>query len=223
MRIKHTVIGSLFIAGFALGLGFFVADDALAAQSPEGALVSDSQTIFLIKGGEKRPFRSPDVFHSHGNDFDDVVPESAEDRSLPVGAVMIFRDGTLVKGPSSPLVYLVTEGGKRPFVSENAFLGRGYSFNNVVTANEETFDDLPTGSELQNLGPIGDGGRHPAGTLVNDSGTIYELTVAGKKAFTSIDDFYSHGHNFSKVVLATTADRALPHEGIVPRRDIIKR
>ncbi|OGE76772.1 MAG: hypothetical protein A3C85_03490 [Candidatus Doudnabacteria bacterium RIFCSPHIGHO2_02_FULL_48_21] len=224
MQYKHFLRFSAFIlAGVVLMTGFFVAESAFAAQSPDGSLINANGTVFLITGGQRRAFRSPAVFFSHGYNFNQVGVPSSEDLALTEGPIMIFRDGTLVKGPDNELVYLVTEGRKRGFTSAGGFLGLGYSFDNVVVSNVETFADLTEGEEIVGAGPFSSSLRHPAGTLINDNGTIFEMTATGRRAFISVEDFYSHGHDFSRVVLAHDADRLLPVEAIVRRREVIIR
>lgn len=204
--------------------GFFVSspEAARAATNPEGTLVLANQTVFLISNWMRQPFRSEAVFYSYGYKFEDVNQALPGDLALPEGPVMVFRDGTLIKDPSNPLVYLVTEGQKSGFASESAFNSFGYNFSNVITADVETFADLPNGTDISGDAFAG-ALRHPAGTLVNDNGTIYEITPTGKKSFTSADDFYSQGYSFDKVVPASSADMSLPVEGIVVRREVVVR
>ena len=79
----------------------------------------------------KRPIRTPAVFFSYTNSFDDVF---TVDRSFnyPDGPLLGFKDGSLIKG-SPYTVYLVDSGKKRGFTSAAAFLGIGYSFSQVRT------------------------------------------------------------------------------------------
>jgi len=195
----------LILAGTVLTTGFFVANEAEAGVGL--SLVADSTgTVYLIDGGQRRPFRSPEVFFSNGFSFSQVAQATGTDLALPVGPIMIFRDGTLIKGPGDPLVYLVTNGIKRPFQSADDFHGLGYSFFNIVTANVETFADLPVGAVVSEART---GAAHPVGSLINDNGAIFLITPNGRSGFTSAEDFRSHGYGFNQVVPANTADRAL--------------
>lgn len=210
--------GTLVLAGFFVAILISTASpagQASAAISPDNTLIVDEQgTVYIVAAGERRPFRSAEVFWSHGYGFNYVVAASSEDSTLPVGPVMTFKDGTLVKDPEKPLVYLVSSGKKLGFSSADAFLGLGYSFNNVVTADNSTFTDLPEGEIISRAERA-----HPPGTRVVDpDGTVYETTATGRKGFSSAEDFLSYGTDFSKVVPANSADRALPFEGLVSRR-----
>jgi len=92
---------------------------------------ADSPTVYLMENRTKRPIRTPAVFFSYTNSFDDVF---TVDRSFnyPDGPLLGFKDGSLIKG-SPYTVYLVDSGKKRGFTSAAAFLGIGYSFSQVRT------------------------------------------------------------------------------------------
>jgi hypothetical protein len=183
---------------------------ASAAVHSDGCLVLSGGVVWLITGGTRRGFTSAEVFASHGNNFSQVVTATAEDAALPVGPIMTYADGTLVKGPNDPLVYLVAGGQKRPFVSGSVFTGLGYSFANIQQAPVNTFQDLPTGSNLDSSAIA-----HPAGTVVISGGAIWKMTGTGRMGFPSAAVFSSHGYMFSKVVAANSYDLAMADEGAV--------
>lgn len=58
---------------------------------------------------------------------------------------------------------------------------------------------------------------HPAGTLIQNNGTIYQINEAGKQRqpFDSAEKFFSHRLTFDRVVPANAADMSLP-EGSSP-------
>lgn len=202
-----------------LCLVFFIFSTVQAAPSPEGSLVVFNGTVYLIKGGQRYPFRSPEVFHSHGYQFGQVKPASSEDIALPEGTVMIYRDGSLVKAPDKPLVYLVTQSKKRGFNSAEAFFSLGYEFSNVVSSNPETFADLPEGEIIT----VNDSSvSHPSGTLVQHNGTVFLITPAGKKGFPSAEVFRSHGYEFRQVATANSLDIALPDVGFMESRSVLR-
>lgn len=210
MRTKFILLPFFLLAFSFLPLAAARAYEA----SLDGYLIVDQGTVYLVTAGFRRPFRSPEVFFSHGYKFSDASPAGAADLALPVGPVMIFRDGALVKGPSSPLVYLVAGEKRRGFTSAEAFLGLGYSFVNVVTANVETFADLIEGPVIGSSAAA-----HPAGTLVNDNGAVYLITASGKRVFTSASDFFSYGYDFKLVVKVNEFDRLLTSEAAMSARN----
>lgn len=126
---------------------------------------------------------------------------------------MTYADGTLVKGPSDPLVYLVANGQKRGFVSGSVFTGLGFSFANIQSAPVNTFSDLPTGANLESATE-----RHTAGVLVNSGGTVWKMTATGRMGIPSMEVFNSYGYSFAKVVAANSADTSAANEGVVTAR-----
>jgi hypothetical protein len=111
-------------------------------------LVLSGGTVWKITSGQRRGFTSAEVFASHGYNFGQVIAANSDDVALPVGPIMIYADGTLVKGPVDPLVYLVVNGQKRGFTTGAVFTGLGYSFANIQWAPINTFSDLPTGANI---------------------------------------------------------------------------
>ncbi len=188
---------------------------ASAAVHSEGCLVLSGGVVWLITGGTRRGFTSAEVFMSGGYNFSQVVSATAEDAALPVGPIMTYADGTLVKGPNDPLVYLVAGGQKRPFVSGSVFLGLGYSFANIQQAPVNTFQDLPTGSNLDSTTIA-----HPAGTRVISGGAVWLMTGSGRMGYPSGAVFTSYGIGFNKVVAANSYDLALPDQGAVSARAV---
>ncbi|MDZ4244181.1 MAG: IPT/TIG domain-containing protein, partial [Candidatus Doudnabacteria bacterium] len=214
---KQVVLG-IFAASLVVTGLLGSSQTANAAVSPDGSLVkAPGGTVYLIENGQRRPFRVPEVFYSHGFNFNQVIQATAEDLALPLGSLMVYRDGTLIKAPFDPLVYLVTNGQKRGFQSAAAFLGLGYSFNNVVTVDPTTFDDLPTGAAITSTGLPHD----PGAIVIFSDGTVYLITETGRKGFATAEDFLSHGYAFDQLVAANQADASLPFEGVMSRRTTI--
>jgi len=89
----------------------------------------DSPTVYLIENYTKRPIRTPAVFFSWTNSFDDVF---TIDRSFnyPDGPLLGFKNGSIIKG-SPATVYLIDNNKKRGFTSAQAYFGLGYSFSQV--------------------------------------------------------------------------------------------
>src|SRR3989338_4101236 len=82
------------------GVFYFLPGTALA-QPAEGELLLDKGTVYKVEDGYWRPFRSESVFRSHGYDFSQVRLATADDLQYKKdGWVMVYRDGTLVKGPN---------------------------------------------------------------------------------------------------------------------------
>ncbi|MBX4204971.1 MAG: hypothetical protein KW788_02140 [Candidatus Doudnabacteria bacterium] len=173
-------------------------------------MVLSSGTVYMVTGGQLRGFPSADVFTSWGNGFGGVQQATAEDLALPMGPVLVYADGTLVKGPNDPLVYLVASGQKRGFTTGSVFTGLGFKFSNIQSAPANTFADLPTGANLNSATE-----RHTAGVWVLDStGTVWRMTATGRVGLPSMAVFNSWGKSFATVVSANAADMAAAVEGV---------
>ncbi|MBI2607922.1 MAG: hypothetical protein HYW51_03800 [Candidatus Doudnabacteria bacterium] len=213
IQARRGLAGGLAISMILWSVSLFALPVAFAAPHGDNCLINESGTVYLVTGGQKRGYTSAEVFTSHGNNFGQVVAANSEDATLPVGPIQVYADGSLVKGPSDPLVYLVANGQKRGFVSGSVFTGLGFSFANIMSAAVNTFADLPTGANLESATE-----RHSAGVLVNASGTIWQMTATGRKGIASMSVFNSHGFSLAKVVTANSADLAATDEGLVEAR-----
>ncbi len=115
-------------------------------------------------------------------------------------------DGTLCKDSSSPAIYVIENGQKRPFASMAALTGQGYKLSNVKILD---ISSVPTGDPIQTATT-----RHIRGAVVLDHGTVYFLGASLRYAFPSAAVFASWGHTFSEVVPANDADK-LPDGPVV--------
>lgn len=175
-----------------------------SAASPD--LVLSGGTIYKIENNQKRGFPSPAVLFSHGYGFFDASPGVPGESA---GALMTYAEGALVKGTGAT-VYLISEGKKRAFASKQAFLNLGYSFKSVLADTEAIIGNVPDGAVIDESAAA-----HPAGTLVNDNGTVYLVDAMGKKGIPSVEVFNSYRFTFSKVVPANSADLTLTDLGLI--------
>lgn len=152
---KKAVAAGLALSTLMWGTALFALPVAYAADHGTGCLVNISGTVYVIDGNQRRGFTSAEVFMSHGYNFSQVVAGNSDDADLSVGSIMVYANGTLVKGPSDPLVYLVVNGQKRGFTSGSVFTGLGYSFANIQWAPVNTFADLPMGSNIDSTSTTG--------------------------------------------------------------------
>lgn len=173
---------------------------------PNNTLIKGANdvTVYLFQNGQKRPFGSPEVFQSWGDNWEKIVTVNDDLlRNLPNGSAMRFRSGTLVKGSQSA-VYVIEGKEKRRFCSGTVFESLGYSWSNIVTIGDAVLNSIPTGAQIctTNLFP------HPNETLVKtaDSGTIYKLILETRRAFPTAEVFLSHGYQWSQVVTISRSE-----------------
>jgi len=181
---------------------------AHAAVHATGTNVVSNGTVYFLDGSTKRPYTSAGAFLSYGfNSWSGVVAASPEDLALQTGAFVPPMDGSLINDNGT--VYLMTAGQRAGFTSASNFLGLGYSFSNVIAGDTSWM----TSAALINSTSI----AHPAGTLVNQAGTVYLMTATGKQGIPSLAVFNSWGYSFSKVAPANSYDAAVSMSaGIMP-------
>ena len=62
---------------------------------------------------------------------------------------VLFDDGTLLKTNSFPIVYLISNGQKRPFADETIFSNLGYNTKNVITVSSQFLSLYPIGEQIK--------------------------------------------------------------------------
>ncbi len=115
---------------------------------PDGTLIKypDEPGVYLIDDGQKRPFKSGEIFKQLGFKWGDVI-EIPLSEEYPTGEVITGRlDGTLIKYPNESGVYLIENSKKRPFKSGEVFKQLGYSWEDVIQIPKD--EHYPTGAVI---------------------------------------------------------------------------
>ena len=188
---------------------------ASSSGHPNGTLIIDNGTVYLVKNGTRYGFRDAAEYASHGYSFGQAVAANAQDMALPQAAfVQKALEGTLVLDSSdNTTVYMVgLNGTKRGFTSASVFTQLGYKFANLPKIN---LSDYPAGA------PIADSALpHPEGALVLQSnGTVWWVLGGTRQGFESTAVFNTYGFSWSKIVSANAADLALAEGSLVKFRD----
>lgn len=124
--------------------------------------------IFLIERGLKRPI-SEFVFQQRFGGTIGVNATPEQLANYPTGLPVPPVDGSLVKEPTDPTVYLM-EGGERHALSYLAFISRGLRFENVVTFSASEIDSYPRGRDASIFnGALMKAADHPAVFILNNS------------------------------------------------------
>lgn len=181
---------------------------------PNGTLVLDGKTIYLIKNGQRYGFRDPAEYQTYGYKFSQTVAANAQDLALPFDQknVMKAMAGTLVLDKSdNKTVYMVgVNSAKRGFVSAAVFKALGYSFSGLPKI------DL---SDYQSGDPIAlAANAHPEGSIVTDGKSTWWILAGVRYPFTT-GVFNSYGFSRSRNLKANKADLALTLGDAVKFRD----
>ncbi|OGE78969.1 MAG: hypothetical protein A2751_00700 [Candidatus Doudnabacteria bacterium RIFCSPHIGHO2_01_FULL_46_14] len=142
-----------------------------------GALVLDNGTVWRIndQGTGREGVDSLIKFQSHRFQFSNVVPANSADMALPDMGLLSWGHGVLFNHNGT--IYQIA-GAKHGFTSAQVFLGLGFSFKNVITAD---LSGVPVGPVIDSAAM-----RHLEGTFVLDNtGTVWILTASGRKGITT--------------------------------------
>lgn len=186
---------------------------AQAATDSAGTNVVNNGTVYMVTaGGQLRPYTSAGAFLSYGfNNWSGVMQASADDLALPTGAFIPPRDGNIVcsnKGSDTGTCYLITNGEKAAFTSEDIFSQLGFNFSNALYGDVSF---LPAAPDISSATQA-----HLPGTLVNNNGTIELVGATGTIGIPDMSTLSSWGYVLSNVVPADTADQQLTQSGVLP-------
>ncbi len=188
---------------------------ARAAAHGEGTNIKSSDgTVWMIIGGQRRPYTSAGAFLSYGfNSFSQVVDANSDDLSLAAGAFIPPQDGKIIcsdRGADKGTCYLVTQGMKAGFTSASVFTGLGFSFSRTQSGDVSW---MPSTANIDNTTDA-----HRVGVLINNGGTVQLRGVAGNMGIPDLATFNSWGYSFADVVPANASDKAIVQSGIMCTR-----
>ena len=116
-----------------------------------GALLQDTKTggVYYVENGTKAPILDK-AFLTHKYKDKKILPASTEvlNKYVTVDPVR-FEDGTLLKSDSFPAVYLISNGTKRAFATEEVFKSLGYNMDTIITASSKVLYLYPLGEIIQ--------------------------------------------------------------------------
>ncbi len=161
----------------------------------DGVLFNDGGTVYQVSGGMKHGFTSASNFTGNGFSFANVV--SGNLSSVPAGGVIGDTSSAHLAGTfvvSGGTVWYIDATGRMGVPSPGVLWSWGATFADVVPANAA---DLALANEGN--------ATYRTGTLVNDSGTIYDVTATTKAGFPSASCFTGFGFNFSMPVSGSTS------------------
>ena len=122
----------------------------LESAYPLGQLIQDSSTggVYFVRDGVRHPIWDRSLLDANfaGRGMLQVHPDVLT--GFADGEPVRFRDGTLVKSPNDPSVYVISDGLKRSIPSEEVFLGFGYRWTSIVTTSDRALTLHPDGEPL---------------------------------------------------------------------------
>jgi hypothetical protein len=179
---------------------------------PAGTNISSNGTVYMVTAsGQIRPYTSAGAFLSYGfNSWVNVVPASSADLALPTGSFIPPRDGKIIcsdRGMDKGTCYLITDSKKAAFTSAAVFKSLGFSFASTLSGDVSFLPSAPNISSASQA--------HPAGVLVNKSGTIYLTGDNGLLGVPDMGTLTSWGYSLTDSVKANAADSAMAQAGVM--------
>lgn len=144
--------------------------DANSINFPNGILLKSTNNpkVYYIENGIRRPIESPNMLRSQFRWEDLVISTSVEVDAIPMGSQMTYRDGSLLSNRG--VVYVISDGSRRPIESAATFLQKGYKWSNVIAVSDAELAPHPQGSILTA------GDKHPNGSLLlRPGGEVYTI------------------------------------------------
>ncbi len=167
-------------------------------------------TVYYVDGQSRHPYTSAGAFLSYSfNSWPGVRPASAADIALPLSTSFLTpRNGSLINDHGT--IYIITNGERAGFASEDVFKNLGYSYSNAAAGDTSFMITLPPIASASAI--------HPNGTAVNIDGTIYLIDNGKKIGIPNMQVFNSWGFKMNEAVTANSYDRQAPSGAVLNAR-----
>jgi micrococcal nuclease len=169
MQTKYKV---LLVITF-ITLSFILPNNISARQIPNypnGIIVKsvNNPKVYYIENNTKRPIESPNMLISQFRWQDLIEVSPVELDAIALGTPMTFRDGSLLSNNGT--VYVVSNARVRPITSPQAFLSKGYKWNNIIPVSNAELSLHQKGASLREEDNYPDGSL-----LLAPGGAVYKL------------------------------------------------
>lgn len=118
---------------------------------PSGALLQDKKTggVYWVYNGKKAPLQDKNLLTYKFKGKKIIKATTAELDQYPTTEPILFGNGELLKTASSPAVYLIYEGQKRPFMSSDLLTKLGYKLSNIITVSPQFLANYANGEVIK--------------------------------------------------------------------------
>lgn len=119
-------------------IAFYQTGERINSPYPNGALLQDedSKGVYYVKGNIKQPIVDIAILNNNFP-YNNIIKVSALELSkFETGSQIKFRDGTLLKTPNSPAVYVIGHEKYCPIFSAETFEAMGYQWNAIISVEE---------------------------------------------------------------------------------------
>jgi hypothetical protein len=188
--------------------------------------VAGNPTVYMVVNCVLRPFNTPAIFHAKGKKFQDIITipsllsigreignGSDDDDTIVIPAnssstlpsISGLPDGSIVKIPGNPTVYIVSGGVLKPFTSLTVFKAHKKNLKDVKIISASQFASMT----------VGDPVNFPDGTLVKGSDhTVYVVENGQLLGIPSMGVLNKNGLSLKNLLKASDNDlKDLKHGG----------
>lgn len=168
---------------------------------------ASSSIVYIIDNNIKHPFCTAETYEALGYTWNTILEVPTSDLPSQTGSEVCLRligfEGALVRSASNTTVYLIENGKKRPFTSNNAFISHGFKEGHIaITADLAGF---PTGTNL--------GLRD--GTIItcdNNPGAYFVMENGKKRGFATGNAFTGQGYDWGdNMIIPASECNAIPN------------
>ncbi len=162
-----------------------------------------SPTVYRLRDQRLQHVSSEPAFlsHAHWMEIARVPPGTVA--AYGGSSTMGVREGSLIIG-SRPTVWLLSDGRKRPFLSEPDFVGMGYRWEALRRLPDHDISAIPDGTAMDPAART-----HPNGTLVKGTGPQVYWVQNGLKRHVSSEPIFSSWFAWPEVVGVSDAELLL--------------
>lgn len=169
-------------------------------QKPNKSLirVRNTQTVYVVEDGVKRPIPSPAVLRSQGLSFGNISEvDQSEADTYGDGNAICYADGTMVRERNRNEVYVIANGEKKHITDPASFAALGYNWRNVIEVESGVLGLYRNRTAMQS------NSVHPEGALIREEGTntVYLVEGGKKKPISSLNIFDARRLNWDKVLV----------------------
>ncbi len=162
---------------------------------PDKTLIREKNrpTVWLVENGQRREFTAGALFEKLGYRWSDIVDISSEEvKNHPLGKLVLWPDGSLLKEKNKPTVFLIENGQKRKFFSGNLFKKLGYKWSDIVEVNSNELKEYPE------AGPM----LWPDGTLIKKENgfKVYLIKEGRGEWIKTYEEFKKGGYKWKDVI-----------------------
>ncbi|MEY3471321.1 MAG: hypothetical protein RLZZ223_671 [Candidatus Parcubacteria bacterium] len=163
---------------------------------PDGLLISNNTTVFLMQNNQKRPIVSPEVFESYGFNWRQIRKATDYEMSIiPEGPALSdlksYRSRSLVSPVGSSAVYVVDETGDFRYIpSPFVFEKLRYRWSEIIKIPARSFNKYKTGANA----------IFKDGEVVSYNGSVYLIANGKKRPISSPNIYFALGYKWSDVI-----------------------